>query len=139
MRLGLRAWALAVAGWAAASVVQAADGAASAPALAFKPETDAALPGASQWTLAILVCAAALAVALWWLRRRGHAAALPWAQPPAGRLITVLERTAVSPQVSLVAARYGSRRLLLAVGPAGAQCLRDEPLAEPGSMQEPGA
>lgn len=131
-------WVL-VAGYClAACVAQAAEHAASAPALAFKPETDTALPGASQWTMAVLVCGAALALALWWLRRRGHANALPWAQS-AGRLITVLERTAVSPQVSLVAARYGSRLLLLAVGPTGAQCLRDEPLGDAGVNTEPGA
>lgn len=120
--------ALAAGGLLMTMATRAAETAASAPrGLPFRPESDTALPGAPQWTLAIFACAAALALALWWLRRRGHAA--PWAQP-AGRLITVLDRTALSPQVNLVAVRYGSRRLLLAVGQTGAQCLRDEPLAD---------
>lgn len=108
----------------------AAGAASSPPALAFRPEADAGLPGVSQWLVAVLVCALALALAIGFLRRRGHT--LPWGAQP-GRLITVLERQAVTPQLTLIATQYGNRRLLIAVGPTAIQCLRDEPLHAAGT------
>ena len=100
--------------------------AASGP-LPFKAAADTALPNGSQWGLALLVCCAALALLLWWLRSRG-AVSSAW---PRGRLarVEVLEAHALGPQTRLVVARYGGRQLLLSVGPAGTQCLRDDDIA----------
>lgn len=100
--------------------------AASAP-LPFKAAADTALPGASQWGMALLLCSAALAFALWLLRRRGAVAAA-W---PRGRpaMVEILESRAVTPQHQLVVARYAGRQLLLSVGPSGIHCLRDDEAA----------
>ena len=108
---------------------EAASAAASA-ALPFKAAADTALPGASQWALALVLCCLALGVALWLLRRRSAIAA-GW---PRGRvaLVEVLETRLVAPQTHLVVARYCGRQLLLSVGPAGTQCLRDDAAAAQG-------
>jgi hypothetical protein len=45
-------------------------------------------------------------------------------------LIDVLETRSVGTQTQLVVTRYAGRRLLLSVGPAGTQCLRDDPDGE---------
>lgn len=99
--------------------------AAASAALPFKPADDA-LPSGSQWGLAIVLCVAALAVAVLALRRRGGQAV--WRRT--GGTLQVLESRALSPQSQLVVVRYGERQLLLCVGPAGAQCLRDDPAGE---------
>lgn len=108
----------------------AASVAASAP-LPFKAAADAAIPSASQWAMAMLLCGLALVLALWMLRRRA-AASLAW---PRGRLVRVeiLESRAVTPQHQLVVARYAGRQLLLGVGPTGIQCLRDDEAVEPAA------
>ncbi len=96
--------------------------AASSP-LPFKASAAADLPTASEWLLALLLCAALLAALLWLLRRQQG-------KPQWGRqssLLKVLDRQALSPQVQLVVLQYHGRQLLLSIGPTGTQCLRDEP------------
>jgi len=94
-------------------------------AIPFKPAQDPALPSGPQWGLAIVLCIAALGAALWVLRRRGNTA-IGWKRQ--GALLDVVETRALSAQVQLNVVRYGSRQLLLSVGPAGTQCLRDDPV-----------
>lgn len=95
---------------------------ASAAAIPFKPVEDTALPSGPQWGLAIVLCVAALGAVLYQLRRRG---AVAWKRE--GGLLNVVETRALSAQVQLSVVRYGGRQLLLSVGPAGTQCLRDDP------------
>jgi hypothetical protein len=99
---------------------------AASAAIPFKLADDPALPSGPQWGLAIVLCVAALGVALWVLRRRGHAVA--WQRQ--GGLLDVLETRALSPHAQLNVVRYRGRQLLLSVGPAGTQCLRDDPVDE---------
>lgn len=103
-------------------------GASASTAIPYRPAEDAALPSGSQWGLAIVLCLAALAVLLWVARRRGGRRGA-W---PRGRdaWVEVLESRSLGAQTQLVVTRYAGRRLLLSVGPAGTQCLRDEPDAE---------
>ena len=102
-------------------MTQAVTGA-SAP-LPFKTAPAADLPSASEWLLALLLCAALLMGLLWLLRRRQGK--LQWGRQ--AQLLKVLDRQALSAQVQLVVLQYQGRRLLLSVGPAGTQCLRDDP------------
>lgn len=97
--------------------------AASAP-IPFKPDGDAALPSGPQWGLAVVLCLTALALIVWRLRRRGGSSTR-WPRGQ-GALIDVVEARALGAQTQLIVARYAGRRLLLSVGPAGAQCLRDD-------------
>lgn len=100
-------------------------GASASAAIPYRPADEATLPSGSQWGLAIVLCLAALAVMLWVARRRGVArGAWPRGRQPQ---IDVLETRSLGAQNQLVVARYGGRRLLLSVGPAGTQCLRDDP------------
>jgi hypothetical protein len=99
---------------------------ASATAIPFKPAEDPGLPSGPQWGLAIVLCALALGAALYLLRRRGGKLAVGWKRQ--GGLLDVVESRALSPQAQLHVVRYGSRQLLLSVGPAGTQCLRDDPV-----------
>jgi hypothetical protein len=85
------------------------------------------LPSGPQWMLALVLCCAALLLALWFLRRRGGAS-LAWPRERAA-IVQVLETRAVAPQTQLVVARYAGRQLLLSVGPSGTQCLRDDAVA----------
>lgn len=97
---------------------------ASAP-LPFKTSAAGELPSASEWLLAVLLCAALLAALVWLLRRQQG-------KPQWGRqtsLLKILDRQHLGPQQQLVVLQYQGRQLLLSVGPAGTQCLRDEPLA----------
>lgn len=96
-------------------------------AIPFKPAEDPALPSGPQWGLAIVLCVAALAAAVLVLRRRGTAG-VGWKRQ--GGLLEVVETRALSAQVQLNVVRYGGRQLLLSVGPAGTQCLRDDAIAE---------
>jgi Flagellar biosynthesis protein, FliO len=96
-------------------------------AIPFKPAEDPSLPSGPQWGLAIVLCMAALGAALWVLRRRGNTAN-GWRRQ--GGLLNVVETRALSAQVQLNVVRYGGRQLLLSVGPAGTQCLRDDPAEE---------
>lgn len=94
---------------------------ASAP-LPFKTAAAAELPSASEWLLAVLLCAALLAALVWVLRRQ-HG------KPQWGRqagLMKILDRQTLTTQVQLVVLQYGQRQLLISVGPAGTQCLRDD-------------
>ncbi len=75
-----------------------------------------------------MLCAMAFGAALYLLHRRGGKVAVGWKRQ-AG-LLDVVETRALSPQVQLNVVRYGGRQLLLSVGPAGTQCLRDDPIAE---------
>ena len=95
-------------------------------AIPFKPAEDPVLPSGPQWSLAIVLCVAALAAVLWVLRRRGNVVA--WKRP--GGLLDIVETRALSPHAQLNVVRYQGRQLLLSVGPAGTQCLRDDPVAE---------
>lgn len=93
-------------------------------AIPFRAADDSALPSGSQWGLATVLCLVALVLLVLGLRRRGLA-------PKAWRgsrtsLIDVLETRSLGAQTQLVVARYAGRRLLLSVGPAGTQCLRDD-------------
>ncbi|MDR7268207.1 flagellar biogenesis protein FliO [Pelomonas saccharophila] len=103
-------------------------GTAASAAIPYRSADDAALPGGSQWGLAIVLCLAALALMLWGLRRRGGMRSA-W---PRSReaWVDVLETRSLGTQTQLVVARYAGRRLLLSIGPAGTQCLRDDPDAE---------
>jgi len=104
--------------------------AASAASIPFKPAEDAALPSGPQWGLAIVLCVAALGAILYQLRHRRGAVA--WRRESG--LLNVVETRALNPQVQLSVVRYGNRQLLLSVGPAGTQCLRDDPV-DAGSAQ----
>jgi flagellar biogenesis protein FliO len=96
-------------------------------AIPFKPAQDSSLPTGPQWGLAIVLCAAALGIALYVLRRRGR---VPLAWKRQTGLLNVLESRMLSAHVQLHVVRYGDRQLLLSVGPAGTQCLRDDPVNE---------
>lgn len=98
--------------------------AASAVAIPFKPAEDAGLPSGPQWGLALILCAMALGAALYLLHRRGGKMTAGWKRQ--GGLLDVVESRALSPQAQLHVVRYGGRQLLLSVGPAGTQCLRDD-------------
>jgi flagellar biogenesis protein FliO len=104
---------------------------AASAALPFKAATDTTLPGGSQWGLAVVLCCLALAAALWLLRRHGAASGTNWRRGR-GAMVEVLETRLVAPQTQLVVARYGERQLLLSVGPAGTQCLRDDAVVPEG-------
>ncbi|MGM9485068.1 hypothetical protein ACS5PN_28015 [Roseateles sp. NT4] len=95
---------------------------ASAAALPFKQVDDEAMPSGAQWGVTLMLCIALLAVLVLVLKRRGGNP--PW-RKEAG-MVEVLERKALTAQTQLVVARYDGRRLLLSVGPAGTQCLRDD-------------
>lgn len=95
----------------------------------FKPAEDTSLPSGSQWGLAVVLCAMALGASLYLLRRRGGKAVIGWKRPGVGQL-DIVETRALSPQVQLHIVRYGGRQLLLSVGPAGTQCLRDDAMKE---------
>ncbi|HSW06370.1 flagellar biosynthetic protein FliO [Aquabacterium sp.] len=98
----------------------------------FKTEAATQLPGSGQWLGAILACLVLLAVLLWFLKRHGPKVAARWGTPIArtgGRRIRIVERTALSAGVSLVAIEYDGRKLLLASGSSHTTCLRDEPMA----------
>lgn len=97
---------------------------ASAPggsgAIPFRAPDDASLPlgtSATAWlVVAVLLLAGVWAV----LKRRAQ----PWQRGP--RRLEVIERQALTPNTQLVITRYAGRRLLLSVGPAGTQLLRDD-------------
>ena len=46
--------------------------------------------------------------------------------------VRVMERSVIAHNVQLVVVEYDQRRLLLSVSPAGAHCLRDDDVKEPG-------
>lgn len=96
---------------------------ASAAALPFKAADDTAVPVGAPWGAALLVCAAVAALVAGALKRRRGAT--PWRRD-AG-LVEVVERRSLTTHTHLVVTRYAGRRLLLSVGPAGTQCLRDDP------------
>ena len=100
---------------------------AASAVIPFKPEEDPTLPSGPQWGLAILLCVAALGAALLVLRRRGGNA-IGWKRQSG--LLDVVESRALNAQVQLNVVRYRGRQLLLSVGPAGTQCLRDDPVDE---------
>ncbi|WP_457323213.1 flagellar biosynthetic protein FliO [Roseateles sp. P5_E11] len=99
-------------------------GTSASAAIPFRVAEDTGLPSGSQWGLATMLCLVALVVIIWGLRRRSLVSKA-W---PRGRstLIDVLESRSLSGQTQLVVTRYAGRRLLLSVGPAGTQCLRDD-------------
>jgi flagellar biogenesis protein FliO len=75
----------------------------------------------------------ALGAVLWWLRRRGWAAARPRA---AVRRLQSMERLALAPQHTLHLVRVGEEALLVACSPAGCTLLDRVP---PRPMAEPAA
>lgn len=99
--------------------------AASAVALPFRPASEAELSTGASLALTSLLALALLAVAFLLSKRRGLAA--PWRRAGRAGQLDVIERRALTPQTQLVVARYGTRRLLLSVGPGGTQLLRDDP------------
>ncbi len=104
-----------------------ATSASASASIPFKPAEDTNLPSGPQWGLAFVLCAAALGVTLYALRRRGHGA-VAWKRQQG--LLTVVETRALTAQVQLHVVHYGGRQLLLSVGPTGTQCLRDDPVSE---------
>lgn len=107
--------------------MSAPSGAAST-AITYKAAEDSSTPSASHWGLAASLCLGALALMVWALRRRGTA---PMAWRGHQRVhVEILETRALTPQAHLVVTRYAGRRLLMAVGPSGVQCLRDDPEAD---------
>lgn len=105
---------------------------AASAALPFKPEQAAELPGAGQWLIAMLICALALGLALFWLRRRFGTGQAAWPGAGIKRELQVLERCQLGPQHQLVLLRCGERRLLLSIHPRGSELLRDELLDKDG-------
>jgi hypothetical protein len=94
---------------------------ASAASIPFRSADEGGLPagasGASWFILVLLLLVAAVLL----LKRRLHQS---W-QRPTG-LLEVMERRALTAGTQLVVTRYAGRRLLLSVGPAGTQLLRDD-------------
>lgn len=103
-------------------------GTSASAAIPFRAAEDDALPTGSQWGLAALLCLVALVLIVWNLRRRGLVSKA-WPRSRTA-LIDVLETRSLTGQTQLVVTRYAGRRLLLSVGPAGTQCLRDDPDGE---------
>jgi flagellar protein FliO/FliZ len=64
--------------------------------------------------------------ALWWLRRRGFAAALP-VRKNAGRRLECLERLPLGPQHTLHLVRLGEMLLLVASSPSGCALVKSLP------------
>lgn len=94
---------------------------APAAGIPFRPAEEAGLPvGASGASWFILVPLLLGAAGLLFKRRllpRQHRA----------ELLEVMERCVLTTGTQLVVTRYAGRRLLLSVGPAGTQLLRDDP------------
>lgn len=102
---------------------------ASAPGIPFQSTHEAGTPGMQQWLLALLGCAALLALAVYLLRRlRSH---IPMIGASVGKRVRVIERTSLAPNVQLVVIGYADRHLLLSVSATGATCLRDDEVAAP--------
>ena len=120
---------------AAGAASEAPSAPASAAALVFKPEAATELPGASQWLMALLLCAVLLAGLLWLLRRHGTAAPLLRAPAGAARQLQLLERLPLAPGTQLLAVRDGERRLLILLGPTGAQCLPEAAPVPPSTPE----
>jgi hypothetical protein len=91
--------------------------------LSYKLADETALPTTPQWGLAILLCAAALAAVFLSLRRRGQG--LTWRRPSG--VVQMVEMHALNANTQLAVVRYQGRQLLLSIGPANTQCLRDDP------------
>ena len=104
---------------AAASAAPSAS-ATSAGTMPFRAPDDVAMPlGAvsAPWLLLVLLLAMGAGAVL---KRRMR----PWKRQPG--LLDVDERCSLTNTTQLVVARYAGRRLLLSVGPAGTQLLRDD-------------
>jgi Flagellar biosynthesis protein, FliO len=105
----------------------------------FKTEAGTQLPGSGTWLGAVLACLFLLVALLWFLKRHGPKIAGRWGTPLArtgSRRIRIVERTALSAGVWLIAIEYDGRKLLLASGSSHTTCLRDEPLAAPAPGTE---
>jgi len=72
---------------------------------------------------------ALLGFALWWLRRRGFAVALP-SRRSGGRRLECLDRLVLGPQLTLHLVRFGQTALLLAATPAACTLVESRPLGE---------
>jgi flagellar biosynthetic protein FliO len=88
-----------------------------------------------QQYLGVAVVLGLLGAALWWLRRRGYAVALPGRR--AGRRMESIERLPLGPQHTLHLVRIGGTALLIACSPGGCALLQSMPAAqvEPGGGQ----
>ena len=105
---------------AAAAAPPSSGPALGASAIPFRAPDEASLPlGATgaPWLLLVLL----LAIGAWVILKRKLR---PWQRQP-GQL-EVNERCSLTSTTQLVVARYAGRRLLLSVGPAGTQLLRDD-------------
>jgi len=76
-----------------------------------------------QQYLGVAVVLGMLGMALWWLRRRGFAAAAPGR----GRRMQTIDRLALGPQHSLHLVRVGESSLLVACSPSGCALLQTLP------------
>ena len=72
-----------------------------------------------------------LCATLWWLRRRGYAAAAPGRK---GRRLELLERLPLSPQHSLHMVRIGRTVAVVSCSPGGCSLLQTLP-ADDGAAQ----
>ncbi len=75
---------------------------------------------------------ALLLAALWWLRRRGFAAAAP----RRGRLLETVERLPLGPQHQLHLVRWGGQALLVGCAPGGCTLLAERPWRELAAARE---
>jgi flagellar biogenesis protein FliO len=86
--------------------------------------------------LAVVLVFAALAGALWALRRNGSAGWRGFRRKQAGRLEPI-ERVALSPQHALHLVRFGDRALLVATHAGGCSLLESAVWRECGPMEGP--
>ena len=102
---------------------------ASAPSIPYRSTAGSDAPEPQQWLLVIVGCALLLLVIVFLLRRYGSR--LPVISTSTKR-VRLVERAVVAHNVQIVVVEYDQRRLLLSVSPAGAHCLRDDDVKEPG-------
>lgn len=105
---------------AAAAALSSSAPATAGSAIPFRAADDAAVPlgaAGAPWLLLVLL----LVLGAWVVLKRR---ASPW-QRQSG-LLEVTERRSLTNTTQLVVVRYAGRRLLLSVGPAGTQPLRDD-------------
>ena len=110
-------------------IAASVQGQASAPGIPYRSTTGSDAPEPQQWLLVIVGCALLLLVIVLLLRRYGSRLS---ATSTFAKRVRVMERSVIAHNVQLVVVEYDQRRLLLSVSPAGAHCLRDDDVKEPG-------
>jgi len=84
--------------------------------------------GFGQQFVGVGVVLGLLGAALWWLRRRGYAGALPTRRSM--RRMQAVERLPLGPQHTLHLVRIGGTALLVGCSPAGCVLLQSVPAAQ---------